>query len=52
MKTRLMRVPCPFYDEVDKNARAMQMPKTKFLERNGVRIMRNARTLTDLLFRR
>jgi hypothetical protein len=52
MKTRLARVPCEFWDEVDKISSSRRLSKTEFLRTDGVRILRNSRTLTDMIFGR
>lgn len=49
-ETELMRVPKKFKFEISKIARRQNKPMTRFLDEDGVRIIKNARRLTNILF--
>lgn len=49
-RSTLMRVPMSFKQEVEEIARSRRMPTTRFLREDGVRLFKNARALSNLLF--
>lgn len=49
-KTVLMRVPIPFKKTCDDIAKSNKIPTTTFLDRDGTRILQNARKFTEFIF--